>query len=127
MERRLARFNLSTFNTPNFRQRVMSALIIAPVALLAVGLGGWIYPTVVTLVVVLGFREWLRLIDTQLDPVTAQFAFVSLVVTMVLGAWISPTFGAMVGTILLLVLFVLARRRQQERCGWIALGLPYMA
>lgn len=58
---------------------------------------------------------------------TKFYAHGFLLIIMGMGAWLSPAFGAMLGTILVLVLFFLAARDREARAGWIALGLPYMA
>jgi phosphatidate cytidylyltransferase len=46
----------------NLRLRLLSALVLAPAALLAVYAGGWIYIGVAALCMALGFREWARLV-----------------------------------------------------------------
>lgn len=127
MERRLGAVSFQSFNNSNLRQRVLSALIMAPAMLWAVYLGGWVYPCVVTLIVTLGFREWLRLVDPSIHKPVALFAYISLILTMVAGAWLTAAFGAMLGTVLVLILFLLAVRDHDERAVWIALGLPYLA
>jgi phosphatidate cytidylyltransferase len=122
----LAKINLQTFANVNFYQRVGSALVIAPLVLFAVYYGGWIYPLIITLIMALGLREWLRLIDPLLPRNTQIFAYVSLVIMLGLGATLSPAFGAMLGVVLMLVLFLMAARDSENRAAWIALGLPYM-
>ena len=46
---------------PNLRLRVLSSLVLAPLVLLAIYCGGWIYGLTVILVMALGICEWLRL------------------------------------------------------------------
>jgi phosphatidate cytidylyltransferase len=123
----LAKFNLNVFKTVNFYQRVGSALVLAPLVLYSIYRGGWAYPLIITIVMSLGLREWLRLVDPTIHWNTRLYAHVSLLAIMGLGAWISPAFGAMLGTVLVLVLFLLAARDHEDRAGWISLGIPYMA
>ena len=123
----MASFNLRAFSNSNFHQRVISALLMAPIVLFSVYWGGWLYACVITVIVILGLREWLRLADPLLRRSTYFFALASLLLIMALGAWFSPAFGVMIGTLLVLVLFFLAARDQEARSGWIALGIPYMA
>lgn len=127
MEQRLAAPDLQFLDTPNFRQRVISALVITPLALLTTYLGGWIYPCVITLIVLLGLREWLRLVDPAAHRQVVGAAYASLLLVMGLGAWVSVAFGTMLGTALVLILFLMAARDHGDRAGWIALGIPYMA
>ncbi len=51
----------SLFRTTNFRQRVLSSLFIAPLALMAAYAGGWLYALAIVALVALGLREWLRM------------------------------------------------------------------
>jgi phosphatidate cytidylyltransferase len=46
---------------PNLRLRILSSLVLAPLVLLAIYVGGWIYALTVTAVMALGMCEWLRL------------------------------------------------------------------
>jgi phosphatidate cytidylyltransferase len=50
-----------SFDFANLRLRTITALVLAPIALLAVYTDGWWYIAVVTLVLALGLREWLKL------------------------------------------------------------------
>lgn len=123
----LDRLNLQTFKTANFYQRVGSALVLAPLVLYAIHMGGRIYSLTIIVIISLGLREWLRLVDVTMRAQTKFYAHGFLLIIMGMGAWLSPAFGAMLGTILVLVLFFLAARDREARAGWIALGLPYMA
>lgn len=124
------RAGLDALNTPNFRLRLLSAAILAPLVLGAVFFGGWAYTVLVTLIVTLGLREWLRLVDPALPKPVALLAYASLLATMLLAAGMSVAFGAMLGLALVLVLFFVASthpRASAERAGWVTLGIPYMA
>ena len=126
-ERRLAAYKLKSFANANFFQRVGSALVLAPLAFYAIYAGGWFYPLFVTLIVSLGLREWLRLVDPKIHIRSKIFAHLSLLAIMGLGAWQNSAFGAMLGTVLVLILFLIAARDHVARAGWVALGIPYMA
>jgi len=52
---------MAKFNRANLSLRLLSALVMAPLVLLAVYLGGWVYVLAVALAVALGLREWLSL------------------------------------------------------------------
>lgn len=123
----LAKFNLHRFANVNVYQRIGSALVLAPLVLYAIHVGGWLYPIVITLIMALGLREWLRLVDPSMHSRMKFHAHVTLLAVMAVGAGVSPAFGAMLGTFLVLVLFFLATRDHENQAGWIALGIPYMA
>lgn len=119
--------NNSSFDLVNLRQRVLSALVLIPVVLLAVYWGGTIYAIAVTLVMALGLYEWLRLINPRMGPQVRATAFGTLFVAMFMGVIISPALGLAVGALLTLVLFLVAARDEEATAGWVATGIPYMA
>jgi phosphatidate cytidylyltransferase len=55
---------ISTFDFLNFRQRLMSGFLLAPIVLLLIWIGGWFYIAAVMLCVMLALREWLVLVPT---------------------------------------------------------------
>ena len=118
--------NLARFNTPNFRQRVMSAAILIPLVLVCVYTGGWAYAAAVTLTMLLGLHEWLRLIDPNLKNHIRLFAHAIVLMAMGFGAWQDPALGLMIAALLTLVLFIAAARDCERTAGWIAIGIPYM-
>ncbi len=120
-------FDPSLFHSVNFRQRLISALVLVPLVLLTVYHGGWGFAVVVTVVTMLGLREWLRLVDPLVKPHVAAFAYLSLLVAMGVGAAHSPALGLMIAALLAVVLFVMAARSHEETAGWIMAGIPYMA
>jgi phosphatidate cytidylyltransferase len=127
MEIRLLPFNTAFIDSGNFRQRVISAAVLVPAVILMVALGGWTYILMVTVVVALGLREWLRLVDPNAKKIVLAFAYASLLVIMGVGAVLSPAFGVMTGAFLTLVFFIGAARNHGERAGLVSLGIPYMA
>jgi phosphatidate cytidylyltransferase len=114
------------FDTTNLRLRMISAAIMAPVALLAVYFGGIVFGAVITGAVTIGFYEWLRLVAPQIQPRTAGIACAMLVTLMAAGVLLSPYFGAALAAIFTLVLFFLSARERDEGAGWVAFGIPYL-
>lgn len=118
------------FDRANLRLRVISALIMAPVALVAVWLGGLAFGALTTCVVTVGLYEWLRLVGPGMHSRhydrTMGIACAMLVAIMMAGTVFSPLVGATLGVVLTLVLFVIAANGGEDRANWIALGLPYM-
>jgi phosphatidate cytidylyltransferase len=117
---------LKRFDTANLRLRVISAVIMAPLSLLAVYLGGLIFGALTTCVVTLGLYEWLRLVAPQARPKVVGTACFMMIVIMIGGTLFSASFGAMLGVVCTLVLFLISVREHDERAGWMALGIPYM-
>jgi phosphatidate cytidylyltransferase len=125
MEPRLAALNWNVFNTTNHRQRVISALVMGPVVLLAVYEGGLAYMFMAMVLGFLGLCEWLRMADPNAHRHVVIFAHAALLVTLGIG-YFQPVLGALAGIVLVLILFLLAARDHEDRAGWIAVGLPYM-
>jgi phosphatidate cytidylyltransferase len=125
MEPRLAALNWSFFSTANHRQRVLSALVMGPIALLAVYEGGLAYKFMAIVLGLLGLCEWLRMADPNAHRHVVIFAHASLLITLGFGAF-NSLFGVLAGIVLVLVLFLLAARDHEDRAGWITFGLPYM-
>jgi phosphatidate cytidylyltransferase len=119
------------FDTANLRLRVLSAAILAPVALTATWLGGLAFGALVTVAVTIGLYEWIRLVAPGSPPRIAGLACAGLVCVMATGTIFSALIGAMLGVVATLLVFLLAVRghdesSHNERAGWIALGIPYM-
>ena len=131
------------FDPANFRRRVISSFVLGPLVLAAIYLGGWTYSVMVALFMALGMYEWLRMVDPAAHPRVKIAAYAALLLTLGAGAWQSTVFGAMIGIVLLLLLFLLAAREhaapsrlrsaqssrdfEMDRAGWVALGIPYLA
>jgi phosphatidate cytidylyltransferase len=118
--------SLQRFDNTNLRLRVISACLMAPVTLLAVFLGGLAYGALVTCALTLGLYEWLRLVAPNLKPQRVGIACVLLMIVMAGGILVSPAFGAMIGVIATLALFLIVARDHEDRAGWAACGIPYM-
>ena len=117
---------LKHFDNANFRLRLISSAVLAPLVLFAVYLGGIAYGAVVTCVMVLGLYEWLRLVAPQARPHVVGSACALLILLLTAGLLVSVAFGAMLAVVITLILFLISARDDQERAGWMALGIPYM-
>ncbi|HEU0118342.1 MAG TPA: phosphatidate cytidylyltransferase [Alphaproteobacteria bacterium] len=116
---------LKSLDNANFRQRVISSLTIAPLALLAVYFGGLIYLAALVLLMTLALREWLRLIDAKMDKQLMIAAYVGLWLTLLAGGCSSSLFGLFVGALATAGLFFFARQKDTSP-AWVAAGIPYM-
>jgi len=114
----------------NLQLRILSSVILAPIALLAIYAGGVIYNLLVVVIFMQAMREWLRLTnppgDPQPNPAVIAVAFGTLLVLLAQGILITPLFG-IAGAFFTLAIYLLARPSGQQRAIWIALGLPYLA
>jgi phosphatidate cytidylyltransferase len=126
MEPRLATFSALFLNNPNFRLRLISALVLAPIVLGAIYFGGNIFVGVTVVIVMVGIREWVRMVDPSSERHTAFATYAALLIIMVVGVGTSPILAALVGTGLMPILFLVGARSHPERAGWVTLGLPYM-
>ena len=104
----------------------MSAVIMVPIALLAVYLGGIAFGAMITGVVTLGLYEWLRLVAPQARAQSVGMACAFVIVMMTAGALFSVSFGAMLGVVLTVALYLISLRAHDDQAWWMALGIPYM-
>ncbi len=114
-----------TAGQSELRTRVVSAAILAPVALAAVILGGLPFAALVTLVAAIAFWEW-TLIGKADDPAWPRTIGLGCLIAGLLALAIM---GAHWATILIAVPTVLALAaglRQPTLC-WIGIGLAYVA
>lgn len=117
---------LKKFDSVNLRLRLMSSVLMAPVALLAVWLGGIAYGAVVSCAVALGLYEWLRLVDDKSPPNTVGTAGFLLVIAMTIGTFLSIPAAAVLVAAATVVTYILSRRDGCAAPEWMAFGLPYM-
>ncbi|MFA5040486.1 MAG: phosphatidate cytidylyltransferase [Bdellovibrionales bacterium] len=114
------------FNSTNLRLRMISAAIMAPVALLAVYLGGIAFGAVLTCALTIGLYEWLRLTAPATPTKTTAIACAFLIVLMTVGLLFSPVYGAVLAVLFTVIIFLISLRDKNENAGWTAFGIPYM-
>lgn len=117
---------LKNFDSVNLRLRLMSSAIMAPVALVAVWLGGAAYGAVVGCAVAVGLYEWLRLVDDKAPANTIGTAGFLLVIAMAIGTFLSIPLAAVVIAAATVATYILSRRDGCTAPEWMAFGLPYM-
>ncbi len=130
MERPLQKFDTSTFGTQNFRQRMISGFTLGPLVLAMVYFGDWYYQLGTTLIMMLGMREWIRLVDPGASRWVKVAVLISLLAVMGTASLVSIAYAATLGLLLVLAVFLVAVRDNNghpERAGWVACGLPYLA
>ena len=118
---------LQRFDSTNLRLRVISAAIMAPIALLAVYLGGIVYGAVITGALTIGLYEWLRLIAPEAKTQTVSIACALLVALMAAGFLFPPVWSAIFGFVFTVGLYLISSMRDKDpNAKWIAFGIPYM-
>ena len=118
MERRLVSVEL--------RQRVLSGAALIALSLGALFFGTLTLALLIAAVGVGGSNEWIEL---QKPPRRKLFILVSIACVLLMigvGYTLRPVAGAMLGVVLMLLLFLFAARVDFDRAGWIALVVAYM-
>lgn len=108
------------------RQRVASGAALIALALGALFLGPLTSALLIAAICVGGCNEWITL---QQPPRRKLFIAISIVCVLLMlgmGYTLRPVAGALLGVVLMLLLFVFAARVDFDRAGWIALVVPYM-
>lgn len=109
--------------TSNLRQRVISALVLGPLALAAVWVGGWTFSALVALTTVLLFSEWIKIVGSRplaLEALVAGIALVGAILVTALAEYAAAFAVLAVGFALT---FLLVRKSPTAR--WTAEGLLY--
>lgn len=111
------------------RRRLISAAVLAPVALLLVALGGWPFLALVLLAGALMLHEWARLIGQHDGPMLAVLAagVLGAIVLAALGPADRALLWSVVWTLLWAVAAGLLAAARGRSAGWPALGLIYLA
>ncbi|MXN67018.1 phosphatidate cytidylyltransferase [Stappia sp. GBMRC 2046] len=107
----------------NLRLRVISALILAPVALAAVWFGGLVYSVFVAAACLLLLHEWMKIVGGSFPQVDAIASFIALFGALVLGH-----VGQYLPAVVLLfagALLVAVVLRFNASHKWMAEGLVY--
>jgi phosphatidate cytidylyltransferase len=117
---------LQRFNTANLRLRMMSAAFMAPIVLIAVYVGGFLFDAIATAAVTIGLYEWIRLVSPKALDRLMGIGCAILVAVMGAGSLFSVQLAAALGTIGMFALLAFALREKAESPVWIALGIPYM-
>ena len=116
------------FDEINFRHRVASSVVLIPLVLFAIYRGGLVYDAVVILFMLLGLREWLRMVAPDIKLGANLAVFGTLLAVLVCGVVVSVAAGIVVlGVLTALLLGGLMLLSGRKGAGWIAFGLPYIA
>jgi phosphatidate cytidylyltransferase len=129
MERRLKTFDLSILNTPEGKKRLISSLVLAPLVIALVCLGGSLYAALVMLVITAALWEWIRLVDPlSLVPDRYMLCAASLLVMMLMAS--HHPFFCLLSMALSGGALYLYRRSMIEdalTAQFFTLGIPYLA
>lgn len=100
---------------------------MAPVALLAVYCGSWVFAAVVAAAALLGLYEWFRLVAPDARGLLVAHAGTMVFLTMAVGSLVSVGAGALLGLLFIVALFAMAVRDKLKAPALVAFGIPYMA
>ncbi len=112
--------------TRNLWLRVLSALILIPIALIATWYGENIFAAVLLIVTLLGLREWLRLVAPEAPHFLVGLVMAMVIAVMIVAMLVSPAAGAVLMIFFTLILFLTAAHLIPDYAGLIALSLPYV-
>jgi phosphatidate cytidylyltransferase len=127
MERRLKAFNFLALDSAEGRLRIVSALLLAPVTLAVVYVGGAAYAVVLAMALATGLYEWLRLVDAGAPLPDRLGLYAALVVVLLLSAAGLSSLGVFALAMAATALYVQRGNSDIARAFWFAMGLPYMA
>jgi phosphatidate cytidylyltransferase len=127
MEPRLKAFDFLALNSVEGRLRILSALLLAPVTLAVVYIGGAAYAVVLAMALATGLYEWLRLVDAQAPLPDRLGLYAALVVVLLLAAAGLSSLGVFALAMAATALYVQRGTSDLARAFWFAMGLPYMA
>ncbi len=137
----------SKFDSTNFRLRVLSMVIGAPLALGCVYVGGWIYSLVVMLFMAVALHEWVRVVSPAASwrvKVAAQAALaitfgVGFVVSFLVGMNVLCFIGCdrealavqkavcvFIELVSLAIVYGVAWLDDKKSARWVVLGIPYI-
>jgi phosphatidate cytidylyltransferase len=110
----------------DFRARLLSALILGPLVLVALVLGGWIFTLLIAVVVAMAGREWARMIggERYRSVMAAATVVPAVVATILVPGW--PIIGAALALLAGAAGVVLALVRKVEGPLWFGFGVPYV-
>lgn len=111
----------------NFRQRVVSASVMAPAFFATVWFGGWWFTATVAGFTVMGLREWIKIVDENPPRPLKILAAISLLATLALATGLNATAGLAVLSAFAATLLIASTLLKRAHPSWIAIGLPYMA
>jgi phosphatidate cytidylyltransferase len=114
----------------NFLRRTASALVLAPLAILAAFLGGWVFAAVCAITATLVLWEWSALVTRAANWLALGAGLPALIIAAILAQDGRP--GAAIGVVVIGALFatrgtaVLPRAdRSAEQLSWAAAGVIY--
>ncbi|MFA6279183.1 MAG: phosphatidate cytidylyltransferase [Bdellovibrionales bacterium] len=125
--------NHSGFLNANLRTRVLSALVMAPLALGAVWLGGWVFALVVLAAMAISFWEWLGLTAPRFTLRGRVVAFAALAFVFLVAGLVDAGLAAAlsIGVAVVLAFYDGEQGALTPRLTgnalWVALGIPYLA
>ncbi|MCL2473371.1 MAG: phosphatidate cytidylyltransferase [Alphaproteobacteria bacterium] len=118
---------ISLFTSNNFKLRTISALIMAPIAIITVYLGSFVFDAAVIVAMAIALYEWLRMVAPNFSTRNVSIACGLLIGLLAIGGLISLTLGVWLLAVFTVFLFTLSKfGNGLEKSSWIAFGLPYI-
>jgi len=110
----------------DLRARVVSSVILGPLVLLAVLLGGYVYAALIFLMALLGVREWVRLVGPAERELAKELSYGFLIAALIVEVLVGPAPASFVLIALSAVLLMAVAAHGYSHRRLIAFGIPYV-
>ncbi len=120
--------------TSNFARRLVSALVLVPLVLAAVWIGGFTYDVAIVALMLVGFSEWARLTNPNVRLRVKLMGYAGLAALLFSFKVFGPSFAFIISLVVWLAVLLAAARKSgpdkalhRSRALWLSYGIPYLA
>ncbi len=110
----------------NLQARVLSGMVLGPLVLAAIYIGGTIFEILIVAAALIAVREWVRLVSGPRADLALELSYGFLLAGLMVEILAGPIVGVVLLAGLAVALHVLLRAFGAPPRGWIALGIPYV-
>ncbi|WP_158045668.1 phosphatidate cytidylyltransferase [Skermanella pratensis] len=112
--------------TGNLRTRIISALVLGPVVLLAVYLGGWVFEVLILTFAVLAVAEWTRLVEPDRSRWVASLPVAAVAAVLIADFIMGAALSLLLAAILTVALLGYAWMSHSDHRWLFSFGIPYI-
>lgn len=105
--------------------RAFGIALLAPLTLYLIYEGGWLFDAGIMIGALQATHEWMRIIGRVPRP-AALAAYAATFSVILTGMLVPIAFALLLGVVLMLVLFLLAARKDDDTAGWVMATVPYI-
>ena len=115
----------------SLQKRLVTAAILAPLAIAVIAKGGWLFLLVAVAAALVSYREWLGLVQTEWKPHLEYTAYATIAATLIVGSWSGPSTAILIFAVGFIAVCIQAHMHvdtgKKEAPPWICAGLIYVA